>query len=59
MPGLAALEAKFDQIDIEFFETTTGAAITYTSQNPELVSAIHLWFDAQSSDHGSHAEHSP
>ncbi len=48
MPGLAALKSGFDQIDVELFETATGAAIT---------SAIHLWFEAQTSDHGSHAEH--
>ena len=57
MPGLAALKAGFDQIDVELFETATGAAITYTTQDPDLVSAIHLWFEAQTSDHGSHAEH--
>ena len=59
MPGLAALEAGFDQIDVELLETATGAAITYTTQDPDLVSAIHLWFEAQTSDHGSHAEHNP
>ena len=57
MPGPAALKAGFDQIDVELLETATGAAITYTTQDPELVSAIHLWFEAQNSDHGSHAEH--
>ncbi len=59
MPGLAALKAGFDQIEIELLDTATGAAITYTTQQPELVSAIHLWFEAQTSDHGSHAEHNP
>ena len=59
LPGLAALEAGFDQIDVELLETATGAALTYTTQDPELVSAIHLWFEAQTSDHGSHAEHNP
>ena len=59
MPGLAALKAGFDQIDVQLLETTTGAAITYSTQDPEMVSAIHLWFEAQTSDHGSHAEHNP
>ena len=57
MPGLAALKSGFDQIDVELFETADGAAITYTTQDPDLVSAIHIWFEAQTSDHGSHAEH--
>lgn len=59
MPGLAALKAGFDQIDVGLLETAGGAAITYTTQDPELVSAIHLWLEAQTSDHGSHAEHNP
>ncbi len=48
-----------DLIDIELLETATGASITSTTQDPEMVSAIHLWFEAQNSDHGSHAEHNP
>lgn len=59
MPGLAELKTGFDQIDVVLLETATGAAITYTSQDPAMVSAIHLWFEAQTSDHGSHAEHNP
>ena len=59
MPGLAALKAGFDQIDVELLGTATGAAITYATRDPELISAIHLWFEAQTSDHGSHAEHNP
>ena len=57
MPGLAELQGGFDEIDVELLEIPTGAAITYTTQDPELVSAIHRWFEAQTSDHGSHAEH--
>lgn len=57
MPGLAAMKSGFDQIDVELIETATGAAITYTTQDSDLVSAIHLWFEAQTSEHGSHAEH--
>jgi len=59
MPGLAALKAGFDQIEVELLETATGAAITYTTQDPEMVSVIHVWFEAQTSDHGRHAEHNP
>lgn len=59
MPGLAALKAGFDQIDVHLLQTTTGASITYSTQDPEMASAIHLWFEAQNIDHGSHAERDP
>lgn len=42
MPGLAELDGGSDEIDVELLETPTGAAITYTTQDPELVSATAL-----------------
>ena len=59
MPGLATLKIRFDEVDIVYSETETGAAITYTASDPDVVNAIHLWFAAQTSDHGTHAEHNP
>lgn len=32
-----------------------GATITYRTANTELVDALHVWFDAQLTDHGRHA----
>jgi hypothetical protein len=57
MPGLATLKSRFAEIDISVDTTESGALITYTSDEAELVDAIHDWFAAQKSDHGQHAEH--
>jgi hypothetical protein len=54
MPGLAVLEERFGDITVEFTHTDTGATITYRTDDPEVVRAIHDWFVAQSSDHGEH-----
>ena len=56
MPGLSALRnAKTNAISIQYRELSDGAEITYKTDNPELISAIHQWFDAQLRDHGRHA----
>ena len=55
MPGLPALMAGAENIQIEYSEIADGGQILYTTDDPELIDAIHLWFDAQLSDHGSHA----
>ena len=55
MPGLAELSAAAGAIHIEYSEVADGAAIRYSTDDPALVSALHLWFDAQVSDHGVHA----
>jgi hypothetical protein len=52
MPGLAELEkAKPGQLRIEYKELPDGAQITYSSASPEMIDAIHRWFDAQLADH--------
>ena len=55
MPGLQAMQAGAKRISVGFSNVPNGAAITYTSKEPALVSAIHTWFKAQVSDHGAHA----
>ena len=56
MPGLEALRtAEADAITILYREIADGAEITYTSDKPELIIAIHQWFDAQLRDHDRHA----
>jgi hypothetical protein len=59
MPGLADLSAAAGAIRIEYSEVASGAAIRYSTDDPGLVSALHLWFDAQVSDHGDHAQAHP
>jgi len=56
MPGLAALKAAGPgQVSITYREVGGGAELRYTTSEPRLVNALHAWFDAQLSDHGSDA----
>lgn len=55
MPGLSAMAAGANRIDIRYSEVPQGAQITYASADPTLVAAIHAWFDAQVREHGHHA----
>lgn len=57
MPGLAELEAGHAGIDVRYAEIPAGGRISYTTDDPDLVAALHAWGDAQVSDHGAHAEH--
>jgi hypothetical protein len=57
MPGLAELEAGADDIDIATETVPGGARISYTTNDPDLVDALHRWGEAQLTDHGEHAEH--
>jgi hypothetical protein len=56
MPGLAELEDGHDDFQVHYEERPDGATLTYTTEDPALVQALHGWFEAQLSDHGSHAE---
>lgn len=56
MPGLAQLRAaKPGQISITYKDVRGGGELTYRSNDPNLVSSLHAWFDAQLSDHGADA----
>ena len=56
MPGLEALRsAEPGKITIKYREIPQGAEITYMTDSPDLVTAIHQWFDAQLRDHDRHA----
>ncbi|WP_246598814.1 aspartate carbamoyltransferase [Methylogaea oryzae] len=55
MPGLAAMSAGAGQIRFVYGELPNGAQIDYSTDQPELVGAIHAYFDAQLSDHARHA----
>jgi hypothetical protein len=55
MPGLQAMHDGAARISVRYAAVQNGAAITYATQDPALVSAIHAWFKAQVSDHGAHA----
>jgi hypothetical protein len=56
MPGLAELSTGYQRITTGYAELPDGARITYTTREAKLTTALHTWFDAQTSDHGRHAE---
>ena len=53
MPGLTQMAAGASRVSVRYFETPTGAAITFSSSDTGMVSAIHQWLAAQQRDHGS------
>ena len=55
MPGLEAMHAGSARIRVRYADVPNGARITYATDDPALVSAIHAWFKAQVNDHGAHA----
>jgi hypothetical protein len=56
MPGLVQLKkAETDDVLYEYKALPNGAQIHYSSEYPQLVQALHEWFDAQKSSHGDDA----
>lgn len=58
MPGLAELEAGADDVDVTFGETPDGARLVFRTDDPALVDALRRWGEAQTVDHGEHADES-
>ncbi|MEU5891801.1 aspartate carbamoyltransferase [Streptomyces sp. NPDC047461] len=56
MPGLKGLQEGYERIEVRYRERSDGATLTYATDEPALVDALHDWFEAQLSDHGGHAE---
>lgn len=57
MPGLAQLKpAQPGQVSIEYKDVKAGAELTFRTEDPKRVAALHKWFDAQLSDHGADAK---
>jgi hypothetical protein len=55
MPGVPELASHYQEITVSYSELPLGATITFETQNQHLVTAIHRWFGAQLSEHGSDA----
>jgi len=55
MPGLEAIAAGVGQVEIEYSTLSAGAQINFSTEDLQLITAIHRWFGAQLSDHGSDA----
>ncbi|MCB9099972.1 MAG: aspartate carbamoyltransferase [Anaerolineales bacterium] len=56
MAGLHQLMMGYQNINLEYSDIENGAQILYTTDDAEMVTALHTWFDAQLSDHGPHAQ---
>ena len=57
MAGLQMLADHYEQLTIEYASLAKGGMITYTTNNDSVKEALHIWFDAQVTDHGDHARH--
>jgi hypothetical protein len=55
MPGISELSKNATKIRIEYSEVPEGARIAFQTNDIHLITAIHRWFGAQLSDHGSDA----
>lgn len=55
MPGVADLSNRAADVVFTYNALPNGAEIIYTSKDPDAISAIHTWFDAQATDHGRDA----
>jgi hypothetical protein len=56
MAGLHQLMSGYQHINLEYSDIENGAQILYTTDDVEMATALHNWFDAQLSDHGPHAQ---
>lgn len=56
MAGMHALVMGHDRLTITYRDVADGGEIRYRTEDPELVSAVHSWFEAQVLDHGHHAQ---
>jgi hypothetical protein len=56
MEGVADLEAGHREITVTYTDVPDGGRLTYATDRPDLVAAVHAWFARQVVDHGVHAE---
>lgn len=56
MDGVAELQAGYADIAVAYADRPGGGQLTYTTDDPDLIDAIHAWFDRQVMDHGPDAE---
>ena len=55
MPGVKELSAGAKQIHFQYQDLPNGGQIEYRTADPQLIAAIHRYFDSQLSDHARHA----
>ena len=56
MDGVAELAAGYRDITVTYTGLPDGGQLSYTTDRPDLVDAVHAWFARQVTDHGAHAE---
>lgn len=59
MAGIDELSKHLGALTIRYRDVDGGAQIVYKTPHPELIAALHVWFEAQLTDHGEHAELAP
>ena len=57
MAGLSILQeaAASGVLMVSYTELPDGAELTFITDDETVLAALHVWFDAQVSDHGNHA----
>lgn len=57
MAGLSELEraGEANQLTVSYSDIENGGEIVYSSKEADVIIALHLWFQAQVTDHGDHA----
>lgn len=55
MPGLKELQSGASDIKVSYTTLSNGAEITFETADLHLLTAIHRWFGAQLSEHGTDA----
>jgi hypothetical protein len=55
MDGVAELRAGHRDITVTYTDLVDGARLTYRTDRPDLVDAVHAWFARQVMDHGADA----
>lgn len=55
MPGLKELRAGAARVQVSYAPLPSGAAITFETSDIHLLTALHRWFGAQLSEHGTDA----
>ena len=56
MPGLKELQVGAKGVKVSYAALADGAEISFKTTDPHLLTAIHRWFGAQLSEHGSDAK---
>ena len=56
MPGIAELRANPSKVKVFYSELPEGAQLTFETKDLSMLTAIHRWFGAQLSEHGTDAK---